>query len=424
MNILASLIHAVILWSLRFSPFPELFVYPYLTARGFLPYAQILDQHFPGLMFFPIIFFFLVFPAPAAFKLLLILIVLLQSALVYKISRSRLAVLAYALWQPIFEGNYLWLDTFLGLFILPAFFFFTSGLWIWSGLFLGMGVVFKQTLIPLVAFAAIVLLWRRKFAALVKFSLAALFPSILILAYFYSRGILQDFWYWTVQFNLTTYAAGGRGGPNFSEIIKLAIPILVLILVWFKNREFRLGLGWLIFSVIGAVARFDLLHLQPAIPFLAIAFSKLFSRSRNLAAGLFVLSILLFGVFYIRAPKYPAVLFFDKDTDRLVSAIKNRVSDSDKIFLLGVQPHLYALTGTLPPGNIFVFQFPWFLKIAGRRVLDSLKTDPPSLVVYDDQNRIDGQYLRDYASYLVEYVQSHYLPVYRQGSVTIYARRN
>ncbi|MDO8785252.1 MAG: hypothetical protein Q7J12_03455 [Syntrophales bacterium] len=48
------LAHIFILTRLMFFPYPELFIYPYLTNHGLKPYSQILDQHFPGLMFFPI----------------------------------------------------------------------------------------------------------------------------------------------------------------------------------------------------------------------------------------------------------------------------------------------------------------------------------------------------------------------------------
>ncbi len=50
------LIHIFITFKLIFFPYPELFIYPYLTNHGLLPYKQILDQHFPGLMFLPINF--------------------------------------------------------------------------------------------------------------------------------------------------------------------------------------------------------------------------------------------------------------------------------------------------------------------------------------------------------------------------------
>ena len=209
MIIALQLLHALILWILEFAPYPELFIYPYLASSGFLPYRDILDQHFPGLMFFPLNFFSLGFRDPLSFKLLLILVVTLTSVWIYKISRSRLGGLFYVLWQPFFEGNQLWLDIFLPIFTLPAFYFFQLQKWFLTGLFLGLGVVFKQTLVPLVAFVGLTLLLRRRFSALVKFSAAVLLPSLLMRLYFYKLGILGDFWFWTIKFNLSVFAASG-----------------------------------------------------------------------------------------------------------------------------------------------------------------------------------------------------------------------
>ena len=48
------IIHVFILTKLIYFPYPELFIYPYLTNQGLKPYQQILDQHFPGLMFLPL----------------------------------------------------------------------------------------------------------------------------------------------------------------------------------------------------------------------------------------------------------------------------------------------------------------------------------------------------------------------------------
>src|SRR3989339_1236932 len=48
------LIHALVITRLIYFPYPEFFIYPYLTNHGLKPYSQILDQHFPGLMFLPV----------------------------------------------------------------------------------------------------------------------------------------------------------------------------------------------------------------------------------------------------------------------------------------------------------------------------------------------------------------------------------
>src|SRR3989337_1054294 len=101
---------------MEFVAYPEFFVYPYLTTAGWLPYRQIIDQHFPGLFFMPVNFFTLGFINPRSLKILSLLLVIFQSALIYRIAKSissrvypLIAMVTFALWQPFFSGNHLWL---------------------------------------------------------------------------------------------------------------------------------------------------------------------------------------------------------------------------------------------------------------------------------------------------------------------------
>ena len=162
-------VHAIILTKLQFFPYPELFVYPYLTNHGLKPYSQILDQHFPGLLFLPINFDNLGMNDEVVARYWLIGVVIIIHLFLFLILRKILrdnkkALLVnflYLIWQPFFEGWVLWLDTFLPLFLLPAFYFASLSeqknsvhflikdkLFL-TGLLLGIGIVFKQTTIPL-----------------------------------------------------------------------------------------------------------------------------------------------------------------------------------------------------------------------------------------------------------------------------------
>lgn len=423
MIITFQLFHAVILWILEFAPYPELFIYPYLASSGFLPYRNILDQHFPGLMFFPLNFYTLGFRDPVSFKLLLILVVTLTSVWIYKISRSRLSVLFYVLWQPFFEGNQLWLDIFLPLFTLPAFYFFQSQHWLLVGFFLGLGVVFKQTLVPLVVVVGLVLLLRRKFSALAKFSFTALLPSLLMLVYLQKLGLLSDFWYWTIKFNLSVFAASGSLSPRLQDWIKLSLPLVFIALAFTKFPTSRKYAFWLLFTVIGGIARFGFIHLQPAVPFFALALGTLGRTSKPWFIFCLTLTAVWLGYFYARQNNWLQIKYFDSQNTKLVAEISRRINPGDKIFLLGVNPHIYPLTSTLPPARTFVFQFPWFINVAGDRILESLRSDPPRLVIYNPDSVIDNHYLRDYGSRLVEYIQGNYSFSSQIGPYLIYESR-
>lgn len=82
------LAHVLILSKLLFFPYPELFIYPYLTNHGLKPYSQILDQHFPGLMFLPINFDNLGMSDAAVARIWSIVIVLLTHIILFYITSS------------------------------------------------------------------------------------------------------------------------------------------------------------------------------------------------------------------------------------------------------------------------------------------------------------------------------------------------
>src|SRR5687767_59132 len=106
------LAHSFILTKLIFFPYPELFVYPYLTNHGLLPYSQILDQHFPGLLFLPINFDNLGMISADVARLWSIVIVILTHMLIFFVSKEILKSekkaimvnLLFLLWQPFLEG--------------------------------------------------------------------------------------------------------------------------------------------------------------------------------------------------------------------------------------------------------------------------------------------------------------------------------
>ncbi len=83
-------------------------------------------------------------------------------------------------------------------------------------IFLGLGIIFKQVLIPLAVLTVIYIFLKEKNLKAALIHLLGIFlPISLIAIYLISIGVLKDFWYWTVMFNLTTYAQSGRGlGPT------------------------------------------------------------------------------------------------------------------------------------------------------------------------------------------------------------------
>ncbi len=424
---------------LVFLPYPELFVYPYLTNHGLLPYRDILDQHFPGLMFFPINFDNLGMRTPEVARVVQILVIVIIQVLIFFIGRkifksdlkALIANLLFLVWQPFFEGWVLWIDSLLPIFLLPAF-YFSYKAWengkrkdlFLGGLFLGIGLVFKQVVAPLALIVLILLYFKRKDVKEIMWLLLGILPfPLLMIIYIISKGIFSDFWYWTIVFNLTTFAKYGRRGPTFFEFFRVAA-VYGFSLLGLMSKKFRSEMLWLVVFALGALfsanARFDFVHFQPSLPFICLmsvvaldfAWRKLKFMSLFYIA---VASIFLFTFF--RGHIGTKIYFFDKEDALVTQKIEDLTKPGEKIFLYGTPLHYYQITQTLPAGDVFVFQFPWFMMEAQDRVVSGLEKDLPALVVADRSLTIDGRKLTDFSPKINEFILQNYEIYDKIGSV-------
>ena len=102
------------------------------------------------------------------------------------------------------------------------------------------------------------------------------------------------------------------------------------------------------------------------------------------------------------------VLFFGEFEEKLSAEVLKYVKQGDSIFAMGTTPHLYQLTNTLPPGGIFVFQFPWFMVEAEERILAGIIDDPPKVVVRDKNATTGGKNLISYMQNIDRHVEDNY----------------
>lgn len=437
---------------LNFLPYPELFVYPYLTNHGLLPYHNILDQHFPGLMFLPINLNNLGMNTPEVARYwqygLIIIIQILLFFIARKIFNSSkkaiLVNLVFLAWQPFFEGWVLWIDSFLPLFLLPAF-YFSFEAWekgrpknlFLAGTFLGMGLVFKQVVAPLAAVVFILLFLRKQNAKDALWFLMGFLPfPLLMLGYIISKGIFSDFWYWTVIFNLTTFAKYGGKGPTPFELLRVA-SVYGFSLFALMDKKSRNLIFWIAIFAFGALfsvnARFDFIHLQPSLPFIClltiVAFDFTYRKARYLIPIYIIGASILLFTFY-KGNIGTKVFFFEKQDFLITQRIEQLTNPGERIFLFGSPPHYYQITKTLPAGEIMVFQFPWFMMVTEDRVLEGLRADLPSLVVADRYVVTDGQKITDYSAKINEFLMENYETYDKIGSTEFlrikkqYARGN
>lgn len=435
------LLHGFLFTKLIFFPYPELFIYPYLTNQGLLPYKQILDQHFPGLMFLPINFDNLGMTTPEIARIWLIGVVLVTHLLLFfiakfllKSSKKALFVnLLYLIWQPFFEGWTLWIDSFAPLLLLPAFYFTVKRKLLICGLFLGLAIILKQSFIPLTLFLLIYLLIDRKgLKEIWFFMLGLLTPLFLMILYIISIGVWLDFWYWNIVFNLTTYAKHGTAIPTTVSFVTRILLVYCASLIGIIHKEKRTVFILFIFlfgSFLTLFDRADFIHLQPSLPFVVLVTSLGFFSVRNKKLLVLIISIYILVVSWWLNIFYKGhignkVFFFDEQTYKIADKIMQLTKPKDKIFIYGAAPHLYQMSQTLPAGDIFVFQFPWFLQVAENRILEGLIMDQPKIVIYDTGYSVVKIYLKDFSPRIYQYIETNYKKIDNIDTVEILQRKN
>jgi hypothetical protein len=442
-------VHLTILSKIVFFPYPELFIYPYLVSEGLLPYKQILDQHFPGIMFFPINLFTLGMRSIEVALLLHVGIVFINHVLIFIVARSYFksskkglaANLVYAFWHPFLEGYVLWIDSIIPPILLLSYVFISktkndksNWLAFVSGFLMGVGLVFKQTAILTSILVGIYLIKKRAHN-FKSFVLGFVVPPILMGFYFLAIGVFKDFIYWTITFNLTTFAESGRKYPSFTEIVKsfwIFGPAFILVFACiFKNnfnKNLILILMFFLGSMLFAYARFDFVHLQPALPFLSILlveFLILIPRKFRF----FLILFYVFSSLYLQLPFYRWAatkrdFFFGDFEKRLVEKVKHYSQGDDPVFVFGTTPHLYFLADRLPPGRIFVFQFPWFMKVAETKILRGIISDPPKVVIRDRNAQVEGMSLIGYMPKIEAYINRYYEVVEKVDNTEILIKNN
>jgi hypothetical protein len=180
-------------------------------------------------------------------------------------------------------------------------------------------------------------------------------------------------------------------------------------------------------SLVFAYARFDFIHLQPALPFaiLIIIFTiiKLPRRVRLFFVGFLVITAMYFVPPFYRVNTNTKVLFFGELERRISEKVSERVGPGESVFAFATMPHLYQMTNTLPPGKVFVFQFPWFMLEAEEIVLSGIIRDPPKVVVRDKRATTGGENLIFHMQKIQSLIDEKYMVVDIIGETEILIRK-
>ncbi len=437
-TILIALLHISLLSLIKFFPYPELFVYPYLAENGLLPYKQILDQHFPSLLMTPFNFYDLGLRTETSAKLFLLGSVLLTHLLIYLISKKLFKNtkfsfgpnIIYLFTQPLLEGNYLWLDTFLAPILLTAYYFclrlVDSKKIIYpvlTGLSLGLAVYLKQVMFPLVFFTLFAVFWiTRSKKRLFYLVLSSLIPFLLLMIWVYDNQIWNEFVYWTFTFNFEVYSKLGRQFSTLSQFGRFAIlwsPAFLWLVYFRKEKKYLLLLIFTVFSLLTAITRFEFVHLQPSLAFAVLALFGLFNSKLGLKYVFFTLITVLLIVWwpkFLRNNYQKSSSLFTRDILEVSYLVSLMTNEDEKIFVLGTQPLVYPLSNRLPSGNLFTVNVPWNISVSQDKIYKALAEDPPSVVIRDQTATIDERKVVDFSPKLNAYINDNYVLVETIGT--------
>lgn len=429
------ILHAVTLSQLIFFPFPEFFLLPYLTNSGLLPYKEIVDQHAPGLFFLPVNAGTLGLLNVEIARVWLIVITCTTSFLIFTSTKAvsknsivgLLACLIFYFWHSFWGGWTLWIDSFIALVLLPAFYLsykimeekradkYLKLVMILGAIF-GLGLALKQTILPLAILTPIVLIFFLRDKRIIYSYLAGLLPfPIILVLYFASLGVFNDVFYWAGIFNATIYPQMSKKSPEYPGILHMIISYSpILFFPFIRKRVAALLLCLFTFwSLLPVIDRFDSNHFQPSLPFLSIGIALLISQYYKVKR-LFVFFIVYFiiGTYFIYTDYKKhitnEVIIYNSNIIQIAEEVKLLTDPKEEIYVYGVNPLLYYLSDTLPSGRYFVFQMPWYLSVLEDDSVAVLEKNKPRLIVRDQNYNIDGELVSEFAPKLNKYINENY----------------
>lgn len=408
-------IHLILLINTRFTLWPEMVVYPFLLNNGFLLYKDIIN---PYSSFFSL---FLAFYArffgynPLPYQILTWALILLVDLAVFtislkifkKTSQAVFSTLFFIVFSVSFSINGLWFDLVQTPLILAALYYTYKLLsqkkiatWNWWLLALSLSLAFfiKQQIIWLVILFVILSLFKLRkrlneiFAKTLIFVLPFLTLFFIQTIFFWQRGNVDDFIFWTLYFPFFK-ASQMPGYVDLPSLKQLAI-ILLLFLISVPillNRKLATNLILVtsLVSLLFTLPRFDYFHLIPTLAILSLAFGqnlKTFATSRIWVKTLSFVSVVLLLVFFSRYLVNNwthQIRFFEEEIFQVAKFLEITTSTDEPLYIQNGPDQLLPLSKRLPT-KPWADEFPWYLEKRGleQRVIEGIKEQNPQFVVF------------------------------------------
>lgn len=393
-------------FSLPFTYWPEMLNWPFFLLSGWQPYQDFFMIHTPVLVYLLAGFFKILGQSGQTLHLFGALLLSMTTLLVAlgpywftkKISAGILSGFLAVLFAVSFKGNHVWFETLLTPLLLLSCLF---SLWylkterlvlvIFSGVFVALGVLTKQTavyLLPAILATALLSSRRQRGKVFLYFLVPFVVFGGLFVAWLTLFGLGDDFFVWGGKFVFLKPFLGGEGSfnlwPNPRQAALLAVVFAVGVAVWQKTKSFfvRVPLVWAALSVPFAWPRFDYWHLLPAMTFLALAVGVSWGLEKR-RRFFFVAVPTLVGVCLVifwKNWQYRQT-FLEERVLRVAEYLRQNYPRAS-MFVLNGPDQLYFLTGKLPAAKPWIPQLPWYLVYYGddKFVFDLEKAKPEVIV--------------------------------------------
>lgn len=392
---------------------PEMLSRPFLILNGWLPYRDIVMEHAPLLPVVLAGWFKLFGLGFLQLQIFTWIIIGLTASLVKKFY-SNLAALIYLMLVFAYQGNGLWYDLALTPVILTSFILLNRQKYLASGIVLGLAFFTKQTAIWL--FLGFVYFVHKDKEATKQFLLGITSTTLGSLVVMWAVGILPDFLKWA------SVVRAPFLWPTPAQFIYAFSPFIVLLL----NTKYDIPYTWkirimAIFSALGVFPRWELLHFQPALPYLAILLAGFFALPNKILTK--SLLIVLLSGFVFR--QYSQIInqpdrFRELEFLQTVEYVKKNTRDTDRILVLNTWESMYALAGRLPVSKPLYPYLPWYLNIPGAQesITSNLESVKASVIVIGQtQSTGLGSYI---PSYLDAYIKKNYHQTDKIGSLYVW----
>lgn len=373
--------HLGLLVVTRFIAWPENLLWPYLNQNGVEYYKGLFLIYSP--VYWWSLSLFYKFFGIGLYQLMAFSwsIVIVTDILLFLVGKKKIwPLLLYIPLQVFFEGNGVWVDHLLAPLFLAAFYFWRTKKFFWFGITLGVSLMTKQTALYVTLFAFGAFFLKRDWKGGGQTFVGVAVPVIAVAIYLFLTDGLVGFWDSAVRYILLFHSRYPLQTqlPTLSQLPTLVLLIMMLGLAAFK-KDGRQLVPWIIFASLGVFTRFEYFHLQPALPFIALAIS-----SAGVMIFPYVLFLVFFGRFFIHntlgEPR-----FLGKETLGNARAINAIIGEEKRIMVVNSWDHYYFLTRTLPTNLDFVPSTPWTMDYPEneRRFSQSLGQHP-KFIIYND----------------------------------------